>query len=736
MKTLLDPHYPQYHLAPRQGWMNDPHPIYFKGAYHMFFQYSILPDDPYGGPHRWGHIMSKDLVHWEHLPPAITPKDHGIAEDRHIWSGCLVDNNGVGTAIYTIENLDIWTSTSTDEDLRVFKKHGANPVIKGLPPEPGILAEMRDPWVWKEADGWYLTVGSGLKDNKGSILPLYKSTDLIHWQYLHPLYQGDPSKGDSTFCECPFFFPLGDKYVLALSHEATWMTGKFKDERFQSERRGRLDYGRFYVPQTALDDKGRRILWGWVGERHDGDAQRRAGWAGMQTLPRVMSLADDGTLRFDPAPELDTLRAEHQRGKNLIVGNRPIAIPNSRGMQGELKVVLAPRSAKRCGLILRDKAELMRITYDAVTKTLQCADQSIPLALATGEDLTLRVFMDRSVVEVYANRKVCVVERIYPQDIRAVEARLFAEAGEAKVKQVDAWQMKSIWDSLDEHCMALGNALWWLPPADELRSRLPTRTVTAEGAASWLAGMVKRQKELPGACRSAARELYTTTKLLSHPRGGRAGPARRGRPRSGGVNSALAPQGGEPSLPANADSPKAARLRELLGRIEERGLAGAAYEKTLARTLKGLLKDPSWPLLVNKFKASRLQAPVADIAAARLPRPGLARQDVPFDSGGELADIRSFHGGADGLIYIEATVKLNRAYRGALAYGADGPVKVWVNGRAADCRPKATNPAIVGAYVTPVSWKKGVNRITFALATNHGNAWGVQARVLRARKRA
>jgi beta-fructofuranosidase len=464
---LNDPHYPRYHLAPPGGWMNDPHPIFFKGAYHVFYQYSFIPDDPYGAPHSWGHAMSKDLVHWLHLPPAITPKDHGIAADRHIWSGCLVDNNGVATAIYTIDNLDIWTSTSTDADLRVFKKHEANPIIKGPPPEPGIMAEMRDPWVWKEADAWYLTVGSGLKDNKGAVLPLYRSTDLVHWQYLHPLYQGDPAKGDHTFCECPGFFPLGGKYVLTMSHGSTWMTGTCKGQRFFPEKHGRLNYGRFYVPQTVLDDKGRRILWAWATEARDGEAMKRAGWASMQTLPRVVSLADDQSLRFDPVPELEALRGFHHQQKAMSVGNAPVLVQNSHGMQLELQVVFAPGSARRFGLILRDKAELISITYDTVERTLHfkapvgvrggwnvynanwatgdSKDLALPLELGPGEDLTLRVFLDRSIVEVIANRQVCVTDRLYPEDVAAVEAVLVAESGETTVRQLDTWQMKSIW---------------------------------------------------------------------------------------------------------------------------------------------------------------------------------------------------------------------------------------------------------------------------------------------------
>jgi hypothetical protein len=534
-----------------------------------------------------------------------------------------------------------------------------------------------------------------MKDNKGFVLPLYRSTDLIHWQYLHPLYQGDASKGDSTFCECPFFFPLGDKYVLALSAEAAWMTGTFKDHRFVPEERGRLDHGRFYVPQTVLDGRGRRIMWGWAigwnanpGER---DAQRPAGWAGAQTLPRVMSLAKDHTLRFDPAPELESLRAEHCREENLTVGKASVPIKNSRGMQLELNVVLAPGSAQRCGLVIRDTAELLRITYDATTKALQCAGHTIPLALEPGEDLALRVFLDRSIVEVYANRKVCVTEGIRPKDINAVDVGVFAESGQAKVKQLDVWQMRSIWDSVDEHCAALEKGLWCVPSPEALEPGM-LQASTMEGADTMLAFAVSRQEKLSDACQSAEKELE-----------------------------------------ANPDGPKAVHLRELLDRVRKRGLIDKAYAKALARKLKDLPKDPAWPMVVRKFKASRLQPPVADIAKARPPRAGLPRKVLPFMPECELADVRGIHGGADGTIYVEADVTLDRAYRGLLAYGSDGPVKVWVNGRTVDCRPHATNPGRIGEYMKPVSWRKGVNRISFALATNHGRAWGVQARVMRRR---
>ena len=149
-------------------------------------------------------------------------------------------------------------------------------------------------------------------------------------------------------------------------------------------------------------------------------------------------------------------------------------------------------------------------------------------------------------------------------------------------------------------------------------------------------------------------------------------------------------------------------------------------------TRKSLREAEPLPLaiVISEFKASPLQAPVADITTVNPPPPGLVRNPVPFEAQWELADIRSVHGGADGLIYIQAVVKQDWACKASLAYGADGPVKAWVNGIAVDCRPEATNPASIGEYVVPISWKKGANRVCFALATNHGKAWGVQVRVV------
>jgi len=446
-RVARSPHYPQFHVAPPFGWMNDPHPIYFKGAYHMFYQYSFLPDSPYGGPHCWGHVISPDLVHWRHLPNAITPKNHGIAEDRHIWSGCLVDKDGVGTAIYTMDNIDIWIATSTDDDLARFTKHESNPVVKGPPPGLDIRGGMRDPWVWREDDGWYMIIGSGLAGERGPVLPLYRSIDLVDWEYLHPLYEGN-TEADTAFCECPSFFPLGDKHVLVMSHEAAYLVGRYEDHRFIPESRGRLDHGWIYVPQFILDDKGRRIMWAWVRESRDPEIVAEAGWASMQTLPRVLSLRPDGALEFEPAEEVELLRSDHRRFENVRLADTSVDLEGVGGAQLEIRVMFRLGGADYFGLAWYDGAEQIEVRYDVEAEMLTCkgcAGYAAPLALGEGESLTLRVFFDGSVAEVYANGHVCITERLYPADPAAMKVRLFAAGGEATAGRVDAWTLGTIW---------------------------------------------------------------------------------------------------------------------------------------------------------------------------------------------------------------------------------------------------------------------------------------------------
>jgi hypothetical protein len=134
--------------------------------------------------------------------------------------------------------------------------------------------------------------------------------------------------------------------------------------------------------------------------------------------------------------------------------------------------------------------------------------------------------------------------------------------------------------------------------------------------------------------------------------------------------------------------------------------------------------------VVRAYRMSALLPTAGDITKVALPDAALLTKAARFDPTTELGDIRPAHDGQDGLVYIEGRITFEQAFDGALAYGADGPVKVWINGVEADVQPDATNPARIGEYEVNAGWKQGENRITFAINTNHGKAWGVVARVM------
>lgn len=135
---------------------------------------------------------------------------------------------------------------------------------------------------------------------------------------------------------------------------------------------------------------------------------------------------------------------------------------------------------------------------------------------------------------------------------------------------------------------------------------------------------------------------------------------------------------------------------------------------------------PEWPVVANRFEAAAAVAFEGDIAQATLPPDDAQFAPAPV-TGENFADIRTFHGGRQGLVYIRTTIHMTQGGSGRLRYGADGPVRVWVNGQPAGLEPLATNPAVANQFLAPVAWNEGDNAVLFALSTNHGRAWGVFA---------
>jgi beta-fructofuranosidase len=466
-KLAADPLRPQYHLLPAHNWMNDPNgPIFFAGQYHMFHQYN--PQGAVWGNMNWAHATSPDMFHWHHEPIALSPTPAGPDQDG-VFSGSAILDNGKPTLIYTgvappskndatlRDGTHTWRETqclavAQDDNLRSWNKL-TDPVI-AAPPEGLSVTGFRDPALWREGDNWMLVLGSGIRGKGGAIL-LYSSSDLRHWTYLHPLVEGAFSGKNTVnpvdtgdMWECPDFFPLGNKHVLLISTmgKVRWKVGTYANQRFTPEKEGVVDWGSYYAAKTFLDRNERRILWGWITEARPDTELIAAGWAGAMSLPRVLSLSPDNELQTGVAPEVQMLRSAHigsHEAEASSQNQRVLGEVRIHNLAAELDLLLHPKSDEFTLRLQSDAGEFAAIScaHQAGSRVLRINQISCPLPGATGSKVRLHIFLDGSVLEIFANDSTALTARIYQVPQGPLRLKL---EGDVKVASIDAWQMTPI----------------------------------------------------------------------------------------------------------------------------------------------------------------------------------------------------------------------------------------------------------------------------------------------------
>jgi beta-fructofuranosidase len=468
-KLASDPLRPQYHLLPAHNWMNDPNgPIYFHGRYHMFHQYN--PRGAIWGNMNWAHATSPDLIHWHHEPIALSPTPGGPDQDG-VFSGSAVLDGNRPTMIYTgvgplqsdsdatlRDGVHTWRETqclavAQDDDLRSWKKF-PEPVI-AAPPSGLVVTGFRDPYVWRENGQWMLILGSGIRGKGGAIL-LYSSPDLHHWTYLHPLLEGKPTGNEGSnpvdtgdMWECPDFFPLGKKHVLLISTMARvhWKVGTYANRRFTPEQEGIVDWGSYYAAKTMLDANGNRILWGWIPETRPDSELVAAGWSGVMSLPRVLSLDKENHLGTSVAPAVKQLRGRHlgfDHNTDALARSRFLERLRIHDLAAELSVEIVPK-ADQFSIALQSE-DGTRFTSVSVAnnngqRELRVGRVSCPLPEATTSAIRLHMFLDGSVLEVFVNDSTAVTARVY--EIPSSPLRLALE-GHAQISSLGVWQMNRI----------------------------------------------------------------------------------------------------------------------------------------------------------------------------------------------------------------------------------------------------------------------------------------------------
>ena len=383
--TNTDYYRPSYHFTPLYGWMNDPNGMVYKdGEYHLYFQYN-----PYGskwGNMHWGHAVSKDLVHWEHLDPAIARDPVG-----HIFSGSSVidkkNTAGFGKdaiiAIYTnnsVNHDEVQCIAYSNDNGRTFTKYEGNPV---LTPFDG-LKDFRDPKVFWYEKGkcWYMIVSAD-KETR-----FYKSKNLKKWTYVSAFGKGMGQQPCQY--ECPDFFQLpvnGDKkkmkWVMTMNINPGCWFGGSATEYFVGDFDGKkftcpdanevkwLDWGKDHYATVTFSNTGDRVLGiTWMSNWQYANLTPFKQNRGANGLPRELKLYEKNGKYYiseDVAPEVYALRKDTKNVADASVAGEKMLAGVAANMEGafEIEADVTPDANGIAGIeISNNKRERTMIYFD------------------------------------------------------------------------------------------------------------------------------------------------------------------------------------------------------------------------------------------------------------------------------------------------------------------------------------------------------------------------------------
>ncbi|WP_328997314.1 glycoside hydrolase family 32 protein [Kribbella sp. NBC_00709] len=402
---------PAYHVRPPGGYLNDPNgPIEHGSDVHLYFQ--SRPTLDMQVPVEWGHATSSDYVRWTPHRPAMAPQPGGPDTDG-CWSGNTVLDDGRIRAFYSgrVESRpyqSVLTAVSDDGGGSFGPAHQVIPD----PSDPAII--FRDPFVWKENGTWWMVVGTGYVD-RGASIALYRSTDLSQWTAVDPLAELPRTSvaGEDTGSawECPQVLTLDGRRIAVVS---AWSPegGPEAVLSFDADvppAPQRVDHGtNFYAASAMRESRFGPLLFGWLQEGRDRPGWTD-GWAGVISLPRVVWLGADSSVRSAPVPTVDTLRTG-STSAGAITAQCEIVVPEGSG-----RVVIHFGEQERLEIELdadtvtidRSHASLAPHAHDGRMQATDAFDPS-------SNRPALRIFLDGSVVEAFTSAGRVLSTRVYP----------------------------------------------------------------------------------------------------------------------------------------------------------------------------------------------------------------------------------------------------------------------------------------------------------------------------------
>jgi beta-fructofuranosidase len=502
-RLMTDPYRPAYHFAfpEDNGRPGDPNGAFFaNGRYHLMYLYNregvgfswghVSSTDLLNWRHHPDAILPGNGDDGCFSGGAFVDDDgSAILSYWMLWG-----DKGIGLAKSTDTGFNKWVKSAGNPVIKSTEwgitdlKDGSGKVFHVGSADPSNI--------WKKDGKYYMATGNllvlrkygsrgkGLPANteepklpddslkyQGDRLYLFASDDLKHWEYKHELYQSDrkwTNKNEDNMC--PSFLPLpsspeggkpsGKHLLLFISHNmgCQYYVGSYQNEHFYPQNHGRMTWkdNAWFAPEALVDGKGRQIMWSWIFDDRPDSVINNRGWTGTYGLPRTLWVGNDGTLRMKPIKELESLRMKETVVSNIKVVSGSVVKMQAPGTElMELEVTIPPNGAKQYGVkvgVSEDGREETSVYYDKSEKKLKFDTrksglsfgrkiiEEAPLELKETEPLILRIFIDKSIIEVFANDRQAIGRMVYPT-LGGRGISLFSEGGDVLAKSIKSWEM-------------------------------------------------------------------------------------------------------------------------------------------------------------------------------------------------------------------------------------------------------------------------------------------------------
>lgn len=452
LKNFYDTAYrEQYHFNAFKNWINDPNGLcWYKGYYHMYYQanpHAQAWDNMY-----WGHAVSKDLIHWLHLPYALEPQQE-LLQNKDLKGGAfsgsavVLDDKIVFYLTRHIANckqtVEYQTMTSSkdsidfDEETKIIEY-----------PNKDVASDFRDPKVFNFENKWHMVLGSKLK-NIPSILH-YISNDMKNWEYIGSLLE-ETTEGVSTI-ECPDLMEIGNKFVAVASlmsytdkngriQPTKYYIGNLQDNKLIVENTGLYDFGTNFYAVQSFEHNGRRISIGWISDFYNEHRIIENGSCGSMSIPRELSIKNNN-LYMKPIKEIYTLKDKLLA--NVTKNNLKLEEVEGNSYYANIKLnKQTDFDILLCG-DNNSNIELIKKGNITELKTKGVNSEKVRFIANVNEVSSIEIFVDRRTVEVFINDGEAAGTKLFYTDNKNGVFKTNFYDIEA-VQNIEVYSMKSTW---------------------------------------------------------------------------------------------------------------------------------------------------------------------------------------------------------------------------------------------------------------------------------------------------